>query len=111
VEKKHSIIRIEWLSDEIIQIDFCFSEEDVDKKVMKKLKQLLNDLIIQYNGIVGMVGWETVCNMMFFKTKETFPHKKYSIKNLIHYTNKDIYKNNGYWLNGVDEIIWNEKYK
>jgi hypothetical protein len=106
--KRHSIIKIERLSDEIAQIDFCFFEEEINEKEMKELKQLLNDLIIGFNGIVGMVGWETVCSMIFFKTEKDYPNKEYARRKLKHYTNSDIYRNNEKWLNGVDEIIWNE---
>jgi hypothetical protein len=108
---KHSRIIIEYLSDELIQIDFCFSDGDVNEKDIVKFKLLLNELIVEYDGIVGMIGWETVSNMIFFKIKEDFPHKEYSIKNLIHYTNKNIYKNNKIRLAGVKEILWNKKYE
>jgi vacuolar-type H+-ATPase subunit F/Vma7 len=107
--KRRSKAYIERLSDEIIEIDFCFLEEDMNKNKMKKLKSLLNDLIALFNGIVGMIGWEMDCGLVFFETNETYPHKDYSIKKMKHYTNEDIYINNQKWLNGVDEIIWNDK--
>ena len=106
--KKHSKIIFEYLSDEITQICFCFFEEDINKKELKKLKQFLKDLIIEFNGIVGMIGWETTCHMIFFDVKDAYPNKKYIINNIKNYTNNDIYKNNEKWLNGVEEIIWNE---
>jgi len=106
---KHSKIIFEYLSDEIIQICFCFFEEDINKKGMTKLKELLNDLMLEFNGIVGMVGYETVCNMIFFKTKKDYPNKEYTVKKLEYYTNEDIYKNNEKWLSGVELIIWGNK--
>ncbi|MDR1105455.1 MAG: hypothetical protein LBL44_03775, partial [Treponema sp.] len=109
--KRHSIIKIERLSDEITQIDFCFSEDEINGRHMKKLKRLLNDLVIEFNGIVGMIGWETVCNMIFFETENAYPHKDYTMGNLKYYTNKDINIDTEKWLNGVYEIIWNKKYK
>ena len=106
--KKHSKIVFEYLSDEITQINFCFFEEEINKKAMKKLKQLLKDLINEFNGIVGMIGWETVCHMLFFDIKDGYPNKEYNVKNLKNYTNNDIYRDNEKWLNGVEEIIWSE---
>jgi hypothetical protein len=106
VKQQRSKIYIERLSDEIIEIDFCFLDDNLNNDHMKKLKQFLYDLILLFNGIVGMIGWETDCGLLFFDTNEAYPHKDYSIK---YYTNEDIYKNNQNWLNGVAEIIWNKK--
>ena len=101
-------IYIEYLSDEIIQIDFCFLEEKLNKGKMNRLRSLLNDLMKLYDGIVGIIGCEIDCSTALFETKETYPHKDYSIKNLKHYTNEDI-ENNTEWLNGIEEIIWKNK--
>jgi hypothetical protein len=79
---KKSIYKIEYLSEEIVQISLSFSEEDINENILIKLKYLLNDLLIHYNGIVGMIGWETVCSKVFFKTNEAYPHNEYSIKNI-----------------------------
>ena len=104
--KRHSKIIFEYLSDEIVQICFCFFEEDINKKSMK---ELLNDLMVEFNGIVGMIGYETVCNMVFFKTKKDYPNKEYTVKNLEYYTDEDIYKDNEKWLNGVEIIMWDNR--
>jgi hypothetical protein len=72
---------------------------------MKRLDQLLKDLMKLYNGIASVIGCETDCGTVLFETKEAYPHKDYLIKNLKHYTNEDI-ENNKEWLNGVEKIIW-----
>ena len=105
---QRSKIYIEYLSDEIIQICFCFLEEKINKGKMNRLRNLLKDLLKLYNGIVGMIGWETVCNLALFDTKNAYPHKDYSIKRIKHLTNKDL-KNNQGWYNGIEEIIWNHE--
>ena len=74
------------MSDEIIEIDFCFLEEKLNKGKRNRLKNLLNDLMELYTGIVGMIGCETDCSMALFQTKEPYPHNDYSIKKLKHYT-------------------------
>jgi hypothetical protein len=102
---QRSKVYIEHLSDEIIQIDFCFLEEELNKGKMNRLKNLLNDLMELYNGIVGIIGCETDCSTVLFETKEPNPHKDYTIKKLKHYTNADI-ENDKEWFNGVEEIIW-----
>ncbi|MDR2906077.1 MAG: hypothetical protein LBU73_09000 [Helicobacteraceae bacterium] len=99
--KQRSKIYIERLSDEILEIDFCFLEENVNKNKMKKLKYLLNDLMKLYDGIVGVIAVETDCSMIFFETKEPYPHKDYSLKKIKHFTNEEI-KN----MSGIEEIIW-----
>jgi hypothetical protein len=104
---ERSKIYIEYFSDEIIQINFCFLGENINKGKMDRLKQLLNDLMRLYNGIVGIIGCETDCGMVLFETREPYPHKDYSIKKLKHYTNEDI-ENDYEWFNGVEEIIWNK---
>ena len=102
---QRSKIYIEYLSEEIIQIDFCFLEEKPNKGKMKRLGKLLNDLMKLYDGIVGIIGCEIDCGTVLFETEEAYPHKDYSIKKIKHYTNEDI-ENNKEWFNGVEEIVW-----
>jgi hypothetical protein len=102
--KRRSKIYIEQLSDEVMEIDFCFLEKELNKSKIDKLKYLLNASMGLYDGIVGMIGCETTCSMVLFGTKEPYPHKDYSIKKIKHFTNKDI-KN----INGVEKIIWKHK--
>jgi hypothetical protein len=102
---QRSKIYIEYLSEEIIQIDFCFLEEKLNKEKKQRLEKLLNDLMKLYDGIVGIIGYETDCGTVLFETEELYPHEDYSIKNIKHYTNEDI-ENNKEWFNGVEKIIW-----
>ena len=106
---KHSKINIQYLSEEITQIVFCFFEGEIHDNELSILKELLKDLILNNDGIVGMVGLETVCNMIFFKTHEAYPHKDYALKNIKYLINKNTYKNKKHWLNSVYKIIWNIK--
>jgi uncharacterized protein YutD len=99
--KQKSKIFIDYLSDEIMQIDYCFLEDKVDKARMKKLKNLLKDSMELFDGIVGMIGYETVCHLVLFETENTYPNKDYTIKKLKHCTTEYIEN-----LSGVVEIVW-----
>jgi hypothetical protein len=105
ITQQHSKIYIERLSYEIVEIDFCFLDDNLNNNQRKELKKFLYDLIVLFNGIVGMIGCETDCGLLFFDTNETYPHKDYSMKRIKHYTNVDI-ENDKEWFNGVEEIIW-----
>jgi hypothetical protein len=80
IAQQRSKIYIERLSDEIVEIDFCFLDDNLNNNQRKELKKFLYDLIVLFNGIVGMIGCETDCRLLFFDTNETYPHKDYSIK-------------------------------
>ena len=74
------------LSDEITLIDFWFlgdefSKQPITKKEQPKFKKFLEEILCVYDGFVGTLGWEADCSSLF-ETKNSYPHKDYSMKNL-----------------------------
>ncbi|MDR2941792.1 MAG: hypothetical protein LBV17_04285 [Treponema sp.] len=67
--RQRSKIYIEYLSDEVIEIDFCFLEEKINENIKNKLKRFFNDSMELYDGIAGMIGCETTCSLALFEAK------------------------------------------
>ena len=98
--KRRARLFIAILSDEIVLIDFWFlgdefSKQPITKNEQPKFKNFLEEMLCVYGGFVGTLGWEADCSSLF-ETKNPYPHKDYSIKNL---------KLNGEIPAGIENLI------